>query len=82
MKKIIKINLVGLKCPEPIMILRKKIRLLKEGQIIHVLTDDFSSTRDIKIFCRFMKHILLSYSNQKNIQKHIIKVGKKIKKGQ
>ncbi|WP_075432069.1 sulfurtransferase TusA [Buchnera aphidicola] len=77
MKKIIKINLVGLKCPEPIMILRKKIRKLEEGQVICVLTDDFSSTRDIKIFCRFMKHILLSYSNQKKPHQHIIKVGKK-----
>lgn len=79
MKKKITVNLLGLRCPEPIMILRKKIRKLKEGQIILVLTDDFSSTRDIKIFCHFMKHTLVSYSIQKKPHQHIIKVGKNIK---
>ncbi|AEH39864.1 two-component response regulator [Buchnera aphidicola (Cinara tujafilina)] len=76
MTELITLNLLGLRCPEPLMVLRKNIRSLKEGQIIRVLTDDFSSTRDIKIFCHFMKHILLSFSIKKIPYQYIIKIGK------
>lgn len=76
-KKKIILNLLGLRCPEPMMVIRRTIRTLHEGQIILVLTDDFSSKRDIKIFCKFMKHNLLSYSIKKIPNKYIIRVGKK-----
>ncbi|WP_075434043.1 sulfurtransferase TusA [Buchnera aphidicola] len=76
MKK--KIDLLGLRCPDVIMILRKEIRKLKQGQTAVVVTDDVFSKKDIILFCRFMKHQLLSISYKKIPYTCMIKVGKKI----
>jgi Predicted redox protein, regulator of disulfide bond formation len=43
-----------LRCPEPIMLVRKAIRELAVGQILHVIADDLATTRDIPSFCRHM----------------------------
>lgn len=53
------LNLIGLKCPEPIMIIRKTIRQIKKHETILVLSDDPSTIRDIPHFCNFMKHQLV-----------------------
>lgn len=49
----------GLRCPEPVMLVRKAIRNLKDGETLLVIADDPSTTRDIPNFCRFMDHTLL-----------------------
>ena len=41
------LNTLGLRCPEPIMLVRKAIRELSVGQILHVVADDLATTRDI-----------------------------------
>lgn len=53
------LNAVGLQCPEPIMEIRKIVRKLSTGDILLVIADDNSTTRDIPSFCRFMHHELL-----------------------
>ncbi|VFP86068.1 Sulfur carrier protein TusA [Buchnera aphidicola (Cinara pseudotaxifoliae)] len=68
------VDLLKLRCPEVIMMLRKKIRTLKKGQKILVLTDDKFSNTDIILFCRFMKHKLLSISFNKIPYTYLIKV--------
>lgn len=50
----------GLNCPEPVMLLHKKIRELQPGDILLVLATDPSTTRDIPKFCTFLGHELLS----------------------
>lgn len=59
MKKINSLDTIGLRCPEPIMMLRKTIRNMHKHEIIKVLADDPSTTRDIPSFCQFMDHILI-----------------------
>ncbi len=49
----------GLYCPEPVMLLHKKIREIKVGEIITVHATDPSTTRDIPKFCHFLGHQLL-----------------------
>lgn len=49
----------GLRCPEPIMMVRKTIRSMQEGEILLITADDPSTVRDIPNFCRFMDHQLL-----------------------
>ncbi|OOF71376.1 sulfurtransferase TusA [Rodentibacter caecimuris] len=49
----------GLRCPEPIMLVRKTIRHLEKGNILLVISDDPATTRDIPSFCQFMEHTLL-----------------------
>jgi tRNA 2-thiouridine synthesizing protein A len=49
----------GLLCPEPLMLVRNRVREMRSGQVIHVLATDPSTRRDFSDFCRFMGHELL-----------------------
>lgn len=49
----------GLRCPEPVMMVRKTIRNMQDGDILLIKADDPSTTRDIPSFCRFMDHQLI-----------------------
>lgn len=49
---------LGLRCPEPVMMLRMKMRALTSGQRLLVVADDPATTRDIPKFCVFMEHQL------------------------
>ena len=49
----------GLRCPEPVMMLRLNMRKLNEGETLLVIADDPSTTRDIPKFCVFMEQKLL-----------------------
>lgn len=64
----------GLRCPEPVMMVRKTIRGMKDGEKLLVIADDPSTTRDIPSFCRFMDHQLLeSQTNQPPYEYLIVK---------
>ncbi|WP_068711293.1 sulfurtransferase TusA [Vibrio tritonius] len=49
----------GLRCPEPVMMVRKTIRNMQDGDILLIKADDPSTARDIPSFCRFMDHQLI-----------------------
>ncbi|MDG2091035.1 MAG: sulfurtransferase TusA [Gammaproteobacteria bacterium] len=70
----------GLFCPEPVMLLHKKIRELDAGELVKVIATDPSTTRDIPKFCHFLGHELLE-SNTQNGEYvfHIRKVDSSIK---
>jgi len=53
------LDTIGLRCPEPVMMVRKSIRKITIGDTLLVQADDPSTTRDIPSFCRFMEHELL-----------------------
>lgn len=53
------LDTLGLRCPEPVMLTRKTIRHMAEGEILHIIADDPATTRDIPSFCEFMDHQLL-----------------------
>ena len=49
----------GLRCPEPVMMLRLNMRKLNEGDTLLMIADDPSTRRDIPKFCVFMEQKLL-----------------------
>ncbi len=53
------LDTLGLRCPEPVMLTRKTVRHMNEGEILHIIADDPATTRDIPSFCEFMEHQLL-----------------------
>ena len=55
----IEINALGLKCPEPIMLLHKAIRESNVGDYIHLSASDKSTERDVSKFCEFLGHRLV-----------------------
>ena len=69
------LDTVGLRCPEPVMMVRKQIRAMYVGQVLKVLADDPATTRDIPSFCRFMDHILLAANTEDTPYQYFIKKG-------
>lgn len=65
----------GLRCPEPVMMVRKTIRNLTTGQTLLIVADDPSTTRDIPSFCRFMDHQLLEAQTESLPYRYLIRKG-------
>jgi tRNA 2-thiouridine synthesizing protein A len=65
----------GLRCPEPVMMVRKTIRNMQDGEILLVKADDPSTTRDIPSFCRFMDHQLIGSQTEQLPYLYLIKKG-------
>ncbi len=53
------IDAAGLVCPEPLMIVRNKVREMRRGEVLFVVATDPSTDRDFRDFCRFMGHELV-----------------------
>jgi tRNA 2-thiouridine synthesizing protein A len=54
----------GLRCPEPVMMVRKTVRTMQTGETLLIIADDPATTRDIPGFCRFMEHELLAQQTE------------------
>jgi tRNA 2-thiouridine synthesizing protein A len=60
-------DVTGLYCPEPVMMLHNQIRDLEVGQVLEVLATDPSTTRDIPKFCHFLGHDLLHHGEREQV---------------
>lgn len=67
------LDTIGLRCPEPVMLVRKQIRHMQEGEILLILADDPATTRDIPSFCQFMDHDLLKIDLEKTPFKYWVR---------
>ena len=72
----LELDTIGLRCPEPVMVLRKAVRKMQKGEQIKVIADDPSTTRDIPSFCRFMDHHLIESKTNEKPYIYVIKKGK------
>lgn len=70
------LDAIGLRCPEPVMMVRLKIREMQIGETLAVTADDHSTTRDIPSFCRFMEHELLDFQSANSPYQFLIKKGR------
>lgn len=69
------LDTLGLRCPEPVMMVRKTVRHMASGQTLLVIADDPATTRDIPGFCRFMDHQLLASQTQELPYRYLIRKG-------
>lgn len=53
------LDAIGLRCPEPVMMIRLKIRKIALGETLLISADDPSTARDIPSLCRFLDHQLI-----------------------
>ncbi len=65
----------GLRCPEPVMMVRKTIRNMNNGEVLLVKADDPATKRDIPSFCRFMDHQLIGSETDSLPYQYLIKKG-------
>ncbi len=69
------LDALGLRCPEPVMMVRLEIRKMAQGETLLVQADDPATVRDIPAFCRFMDHSLLSSQTDSLPYFYLIKKG-------
>lgn len=69
------VNGLGLSCPEPLMLLRQRVRASKSGDLIELLSDDPVSLRDVPAFCDFMHHTLVSLPDAAHPHRFLIRKG-------
>lgn len=69
------LDTVGLRCPEPVMLIRKTIRHMDKGQTLLIIADDPATTRDIPSFCRFMEHDLINAEVEQAPYRYLIRKG-------
>ena len=62
----------GLFCPEPVMLLHKKIREINAGEVLVLISTDPSTTRDVPKFCNFLGHELLKSTESGHIFRYSI----------
>ncbi|WP_343153425.1 sulfurtransferase TusA [Buchnera aphidicola (Mindarus keteleerifoliae)] len=68
-----KLDLRNFRCPENIMLLRKKVRNMNFGEYLLVISNDFSSKRDIPKFCQFMNCKLINVEKKNSTDYHLLK---------
>ena len=71
------LDALGLRCPEPVMVIRKTVRQLATGDLLEIIADDPATTRDIPSFCRFMEHQLIEAQTKAIPYRYLIKKGLK-----
>ncbi|MEC6825039.1 sulfurtransferase TusA [Photobacterium piscicola] len=69
------LDALGLRCPEPVMMVRKTVRKMSTNETLLVIADDPSTTRDIPSFCRFMDHTLIAAETETLPYRFLIKKG-------
>ncbi len=67
------LDAMGLRCPEPVMMVRLHIRKISAGETLLITCDDPSTTRDIPSFCRFMEHELIAKQVKESPYLYVIK---------
>ncbi|WP_227722954.1 sulfurtransferase TusA [Yersinia proxima] len=72
------LDALGLRCPEPVMMVRKTVRHMEDGQTLLIIADDPATTRDIPGFCRFMDHQLLAQDTGQTPYRYLVKKGTKV----
>jgi len=66
------LDAIGLRCPEPLMLLRGQMRKMAEGERIRVIATDPSTHRDFSDYCRFLGHKLVHHSQDGEVFEYVL----------
>ena len=69
------LDALGLRCPEPVMMVRKTVRGMQLGETLLIVADDPATVRDIPSFCRHMDHTLLASETNTVPYRYLIRKG-------
>ena len=69
------IDAVGLRCPEPVMLLHAAMRRLAPGEELVLRATDPSTERDVSSFCEFLGHLLLQF--ERDGDQYVYRIRKK-----
>ena len=66
-----KLDLVGLKCPQPVLKISMKAPQMKSGDILEVLGDCPTFEKDVRVWCTRLGKVCLSINDEGNKRKRI-----------
>jgi tRNA 2-thiouridine synthesizing protein A len=69
------LDTTGLRCPEPLMMVRNRIRSLASGRVLKVVATDPSTTWDFPKFCTFMSHEMVHMDTETTPYQYWIRKG-------
>ena len=67
------LDALGLRCPEPVMMIRLTIRKMQVGETLLIIADDPATTRDSPAVGRFMDHELLASDTTELPYRYLVK---------
>ena len=65
----------GLRCPEPVMMVRKTVRGMQAGETLLIVADDPATTRDIPGFCTFKELELVAKETDSLPYRYLLRKG-------
>ncbi|MEX1237018.1 MAG: sulfurtransferase TusA [Pseudomonadales bacterium] len=71
----VEVDAKGLRCPEPLMVVRNRMMDMASGQVIKVIATDPSTSWDFPNFCKFLGHELVQEESGDGIYTYWIRKG-------
>ena len=65
----------GLRCPEPLMVVRNRLMDMSSGEVIRVTATDPSTSWDFPNFCKFLPHEMVHQEAEGDIYTYWIRKG-------
>jgi tRNA 2-thiouridine synthesizing protein A len=69
------LDALTLRCPEPLLLARNRLRNMTVGQVLYIQATDPSTARDFQNLCRFMGHTMLLERTSGDTLEYWIKKG-------
>ena len=69
----LEIDVVGLRCPLPVLKLKKRIEPLQPGSVVKLLTSDPTTVKDVPAYCELAGHLILSIAHNSSPYEFIIR---------
>ena len=66
-----KLDMIGVKCPQPVLKIAVKAPEMKSGDILEVLGDCPTFEKDVRAWCKRLGKVLLSVMDEGNNRKRI-----------
>ena len=66
------LDVIGLKCPLPILRAKKALAQMQQGDVLTVLATDGGAPGDFEAFCRQTGHVLLDASEQDGVVRLVV----------
>lgn len=60
-------------CPMPIMMLAKKIKEIKVGEVLNLIADDIGSKEDVPAWCKRTGNELLEMKEERGVFHYLIR---------
>lgn len=67
------LDATGLLCPEPLMLVRNRLRDMSEGALLYVRATDPSTERDFDNLCRFVGHEMVAKKTDADVLEFLLR---------